>query len=167
MKYSLFAACALMAVAISASAHAKNEGTPSNSASHKNEVRQLLWSSNGGECTKSCAKAELVGDFHILTQFDENGNVVYQEVENVNSWGKGKQGKGNSADVAAGGSLGGISAMSNNNSYIEGDYIVYVDQYFMTVNGEMFLRVVYSYYTLDGRYVKSRSEDLRRFVYIR
>lgn len=161
MKYSLFAACALMAVAISATAQAGNEGTPSNSASHKNEVRELLWSSNGGECTKNCAKAELVGDFHILTQFDEEGNVVYQEVENVNSWGKEK-----SADKAANGNDDGISAM-NTVTYQEGDYIVYEDQYFMTVNGETFLRVVFSYYTLDGYFVKSRTADIRRYVIIR
>ncbi|HET8817080.1 MAG TPA: hypothetical protein VFM61_06490 [Pseudidiomarina sp.] len=164
MKYSLFAACAIMAVAISASAQAGKLGTPSTSASHLNEVRELLWSSNGGECTKSCAKAELVGDFHILTQFDENGNIVYQEVENVNSWNK--QGKGNSADKSANGSDGGISAL-NTVTYQYGDYIVYEDQYFMTVNGETFLRVVFSYYTLDGYFVKSRTEDIRRYVIIR
>ncbi|RUO40689.1 hypothetical protein CWE22_00295 [Pseudidiomarina aestuarii] len=161
MKYSLFAACALMAVAISASAHANNDGTPSNSASHKNEVRELLWSSTGGECTKSCSKAELVGKFHIFTQFDENGNIVYQEVENVNAWGKGK-----SADKAANGGNDGISALSTV-TYQEGDYIVYADQYFITINGETFLRIVYSYYTLDGIYVKSRTADVRRYVYIR
>lgn len=166
MKYYVIAACAVVVAVLSAPAQADKGSTPLVSASHKNEIRQLLWSSNGGECTKSCAKAELAGDFHIFTQFDAEGNIVYQEVENVNSWGKGKQGKGSSADQSLSGKDGGISAL-NTVTYQEGDYIVYEDQYFMIVNGETFLRVVFSYYNMDGIFVKSRTEDIRRWVIIR